>query len=310
MIRRRTLIAAAGFLATLASLRAVAPTAAAAPPPARPAAAHRRPIPRSGELLPVIGLGTWITFDVGPVRRDRDERRRILAEFFARGGSAIDSSPMYGRAEEVLGDLLPGIAGSERLFAATKVWTPGRALGVRQMELSHTLWRVERFDLMQIHNLLDWRAHLPTLQRGREEGRFRYIGITTSHGRRHDEIEALMRSEPVDFVQLTYSLVDRRAEDRLLPLALDRGIAVIANRPFDGGGLFDVVRGRPLPPWAAEIDCENWAQYFLKFIVSHPAITCAIPATSRSEHLIQNMGAGFGRMPDPALRRRMQREFE
>jgi diketogulonate reductase-like aldo/keto reductase len=270
----------------------------------------QRPIPATGELLPAIGMGTWITFDAG-----RDSPRRpallpVLKTFFDRGGTVIDSSPMYGSAEEVVGGLLPLVDARPKLFAATKVWTYGKWLGAQQMETSRKLWRVNRFDLIQIHNMVDWQAHLATLKDWKAEGRVRYIGITTSHGRRHAALEKAIATEPFDFVQLTYSIADRDAENRLLPLAAERRIAVIANRPFDGGDLFDKVRGKPLPEWAREFDCETWAAFFLKFAVSHPAITCAIPATSQAPHMAENMAAGFGRLPDARTRQRMVRLFE
>ena len=196
------------------------------------------------------------------------------------------------------------------LFAATKVWIYGQWLGVRQMETARELWGVPRFDLMQIHNMLDWKSHLETLKAWKAGGRIRYIGITTSHGRRHEEMERALAKEPFDFVQFTYNLADREVEQRLLPLAAERGIAVIINRPFRGGSLFGKVRGKPLPAWAQEFGCTNWAQFFLKFIVSHPAVTCVIPATSRVTHMLENMGAGFGLLPDAATRQRMLAYFE
>jgi aryl-alcohol dehydrogenase-like predicted oxidoreductase len=255
--------------------------------------------------LPVVGLGSWITFNVGDDRRKRAERREVLQAFFDQGGRLIDSSPMYGSAQKVIGALLPQVRGRDALFAATKVWTVGGEVGVRQMLESRGLWGVDRFDLMQIHNLLDWETHAQTLKAWKAEGRVRYTGVTTSHGRRHEEMERAMQREPFDFVQFTYNIVDREAEQRLLPLAQERGMAVIVNRPFRRGALFDRVQGRPLPPWAAEFECRNWAQFFLKFIVSHPAVTCVIPATSRTDHLLENMGAMRGPLPDAALRRRM-----
>lgn len=272
-------------------------------------AAITKPIPASGERLPVIGMGTWVTFDVGSAEWAREQRTEVLREFFAHGGGMIDSSPMYGSAEAVLGDCLTRLAYPESLFAATKVWTPGEWFGVRQMEESAKLWGLERFDLMQVHNLLDWETHLETLKAWKAAGRIRYLGVTTSHGRRHEELERVMRREPLDFVQFSYNLANREAERRLLPLAAERGIAVIANRPFMHGRLFDRLNGRPLPSWAAEFDCANWAQFFLKFIVSHPAVTCAIPATSKVAHMRENMGAGFGRLPDAAMRERMAAHF-
>ncbi len=268
-----------------------------------PATILERPVPATGEKLPAIGMGTWLTFDVSP-GADRDARLPVLREFFAAGGTVLDSSPMYGYAEAALGDLVPKV-GPARAFNATKVWTPTRYLGVKQMEQSFAHWGVRRFDLMQVHNMLDWETHLVTLKAWKAAGRIRYIGITTSHGRRHDDLEAAMKRERFDFVQLSYSFADREAERRLLPLAADRGAAVIVNRPFDGGDLFGAVEGKPLPGWAREIACANWAQAFLKFVVSHPAVTCAIPATTNPAHMRENMGALSGRLPDAALRRRM-----
>jgi diketogulonate reductase-like aldo/keto reductase len=269
-----------------------------------------RAIPGTGERLPVVGMGTWVTFDVAGDPDAMASRARVLQAFFDAGGTLVDSSPMYGSAESVLGELLKRTRGRERLFAATKVWTLGRALGLRQMERSRQFWGVPRFDLMQIHNLLDWEAHLDTLLAMKAEGRIRYIGITTSHGRRHDEMLKIMGSQPIDFVQFSYNIAAREAERRLLPLAAERGLAVIVNRPFEHGDLFGAVRNQPLPPWATEIDCANWAQFFLKFAVSHPAVTCAIPATSKPAHMQENMGAAYGRLPDAAMRRRMLRHFE
>lgn len=269
-----------------------------------------RGIPSSGEKLPVIGLGTWLTFDVGADFWLRDSRCEVLKAFFQQGGMLVDSSPMYGRSEEVLGACLPRIDQRGQLFAATKVWIHGERLGIDQMEHSRRLWGVERFDLMQIHNMLDWRTHLPTLRQMKARGQIRYIGITTSHGRRHAELERVMRQEEdFDFVQFTYNLVDREAERRLLPLAAERGLAVIINRPFRGGALFARVRGKPLPAWAVEFDCRNWAQFMLKFIVSHPAVTCAIPATTQVAHLRENMSAGVGLLPDKLTRQRMADHF-
>jgi diketogulonate reductase-like aldo/keto reductase len=291
------------FLLGLAALAALRRGRAA------PASLLERAIPSNGECLPVIGMGTWITFNVNRDPVSMAPLLPVLENFFAQGGVLIDSSPMYGTAEAVLGELLQHVQARARLFAATKVWTPGKRMGERQMERSRELWRLPRFDLMQVHNLLDWEAHLDTLQAWKAEGRIRYIGITTSHGRRHQDMEHIMRTQPLDFVQFTYNVLDREAERRLLPLARERGLAVIINRPFRGGSLFGRVRNRPLPDWAAEIDCDHWAQVFLKFIISHPAVTCAIPATSQVAHMRQNMGAGVGRLPDAALRQRMAAEL-
>ena len=287
----------------------------AALPLARPApgannpAILTRPIPASGEPLPIIGLGSWLTFDVGLSEHGRARSAEIIRAFLLRGGGLIDSSPMYGSAEAVIGAALQRLGPAPGLFAASKVWIVGRALGVYQMEQSRALWQTPRFDLMQIHNMLNWRAHIETLKAWRAQGRVRYIGITTSHGRRHARLEQALLAEDFDFVQLTYNIVDREAERRLLPLAKEKGIAVIVNRPFQRGALFKRVRQRPLPGWAAEIDCANWAQFFLKFIVSHPAVTSAIPATSQLAHLHENMGAAYGRLPDAGQRARMAALF-
>lgn len=289
---RRSFVATASTLLTAPSLRA------------QPATLTRT-IPRTGERLPAVGMGTWLTFDVGEAPAERAQRRRVIEEFFAAGGGMIDSSPMYGRAEKVVGDLLRQVPHAGRLFSATKVWTAFDRVGRAQMEESLKLWRLARFDLQQIHNLLNWRGHVKSLREWKGEGRVRYIGITTSHGRAHDELEAILRREPFDFVQFTYSLADRSVEQRLLPLAAERGIAVIANRPFDGGALLDRLQGKKLPPWAREIDCANWAQFCLKWIVAHPAVTCAIPATTNPAHMAENMGALRGGQPDAGMRRRM-----
>jgi diketogulonate reductase-like aldo/keto reductase len=272
-------------------------------------AAIERPIPASGERIPVVGLGTWITFDVGaadsPARRVRGD---ILRAFLAAGGRLVDSSPMYGTSEAVIGaELARG--GSQAPFSATKVWTVGALPGRRQMESSRSLWGVARFDLMQVHNLLDWQAHWPVLREMKAAGRVRYIGMTTSHGRRHDDLEAILRRERPDFVQLTYNLNDREVETRLLPLAAERGVAVIVNRPFDGGEQFGAKTSRPLPGWGAELGCRTWAEAFLKWIAAHPAVTCAIPATSRLAHLQENMRALSGPLPDAALRRRIAEDY-
>lgn len=299
MTSRRRFLRLCGGLAALAGL-----------PPARATAMVEKAIPSSGERLPVIGMGSWITFDVGHLPGERAQRLRVLEAFFARGGRLVDSSPMYGRAEEVLGETLAGLGHPEQLFAASKVWTTGRWLGVQQMEASQRLWGVARFDLMQVHNLLDWQVHLETLQEWKAVGRIRYFGVTTSHGRRHAELERIMRSRPLDFVQLTYNLADRETEQRLLPLAREHGIAIIANRPYRGGDLFRAVRGQPLPSWAVAAGYRSWAQFFLRFVVSHPAVTCAIPATSQVAHMEENMAAGREALPDEPMRRRMVQAFQ
>ena len=261
-----------------------------------------RTIPSSGEKIAAVGMGSWLTFDVADSPHERNVRVKVLKAFFEHGGELIDSSPMYGGSQKTIGLCLDELGLVPDLFAATKVWTPGRWLGVKQMEQAERLWRVSSFDLLQVHNMLSWGSHLETLRAWRKERRVRYIGVTTSHGRRHDELIRIMRGEAIDFVQLTYNIVDREAEHEVLPLAQELGIAVIANRPFQRSRLFDPVRDKPLPSWARDIDCDNWAQLFLKFIISHPAITCAIPATSRVDHMLENMGALTGRMPNAAQR--------
>ena len=267
---------------------------------------HTRLIPSSGERLPVIGLGSWLTFGIDvDDAAEMAERQAILQEFLSAGGGVLDSSPMYGTAQEVIGRCLQNIGQHRGLFAATKVWVRGYRNGIQQMERSRLLWKLPHFDLMQVHNLLDWQTHLPVLQSMKAEGKIRYVGMTTSHGRRHDELRHIMLTQKIDFVQFTYNLLDREAEQVLLPLAADKGIAVIINRPFQRGGLFHYVGRHALPAWASEIDCGNWAQFFLKFIVSHPAVTCTIPATSQLSHLQENMGAAYGRLPDQAMRKRM-----
>lgn len=262
-------------------------------------------IPSTGALLPVIGMGTWITFNVGNSGKLRAARTEVMQEFFSLGGGLIDSSPMYGSSEAVVGHALLRLGFPKTLFSATKVWTSSSTEAPEQIQESKKLWNLKTFDLLQVHNLLGWEGHLKTLFKMKEAGDLRYVGVTTSHGRRHDELEKIMRNQPLDFIQLTYNIRDRAAEVRLLKLAQARGIAVIANRPLDGGDLMRHVQGKPLPAWARDIDCQNWAQFFLKFIVSHPAITCAIPATRRVDHMRENMGAGRGRMPDTAMREKM-----
>jgi diketogulonate reductase-like aldo/keto reductase len=264
-----------------------------------------RAIPVSGETLPVIGVGSWITFNVHQDPAEEAPLIPVLRTFFERGGAMIDSSPMYGSSEAVIGGLLRETPRHERLFSATKIWTIGQALGRWQLEQSRKYWGVAKFDLVHIHNMLDWQTHLETLKEMKAAGRVRYIGITTSHGLRHAEMEQALTRERFDFVQFTYNFADRSVEQRLLPLAAERKIAVVINRPFDGGRLFPAMRGKRLPSWASEFDCENWAQFFLKFIVSHPAVTCAIPATSQTAHMIENMGALYGRLPDADMRKRM-----
>ena len=270
--------------------------------PARPAT---RAIPSSGDAIPLVGLGTWITFNVGNDRAARDASADVMRAFFAAGGRLIDSSPMYGSSQEVIGHGLAKLGRQADVFCADKVWISDVGQGRAQMETSRRRWGVARIDLMQVHNLLAWEAHLPTLFAMKAGGELRYVGITTSHGRRHGELERIMASQPIDFVQFTYNLVDREAEARLLPLAQERGIAVLANRPFQQGNLLERLARRRLPSWAAEIDCTSWAQFALKFVISHPAVTCAIPATTRVDHVRENLAAATGRMPDATMRARM-----
>jgi diketogulonate reductase-like aldo/keto reductase len=266
---------------------------------------HQRKIPSSGEMLPVVGVGTWRTFDVGAKPEDRAPLAEVLRLLFAAGGSVIDTSPMYGSAEAVVGDLLSAAAARSKAFIATKVWTTGRDTGVAQMRKSMGLLKTDRIDLMQIHNLVDWRAHLPTLRAWKAEGRIRYLGITHYTQSAHDELESVMRSEKWDFVQINYALDDRAVERRLLPLAAERGIAVIVNQPFGGGGLLRKLLSRKLPDWAGEIGVTSWAQLLLKFVLANPAVTCVIPGTGKPEHMADNLQAGFGVYPDAALLKKM-----
>jgi diketogulonate reductase-like aldo/keto reductase len=258
----------------------------------------------------VIGLGSWITFNVGNDPVARAACAAVMRGFFDAGGRLIDSSPMYGSSQEVIGYGLQKLGMRSRVFAADKVWIAGGSRGPAQIEASRANWNVPRFDLLQVHNLLSWEEHLPTLFAMKAAGALRYVGITTSEGRRHRDVESIMRAHPLDFVQVTYNALDREVEARILPLARDRGIAVIVNRPFRQGALIDAVGRRPLPAWAAEIGCANWAQVLLKFIVSHPAVTCAIPATTNVAHVRENMGAALGPFPDEAMRRRIAAHVE
>ena len=281
---------------------ALAASALTVPARAQASPVLARPIPSTGESIPAIGLGTWITFNVGDDPVLRDECAAVMAAFFESGGRMIDSSPMYGSSQPVIGHGLAKL-GTPPVFSADKVWTSSD--GPAQIEQSRQYWGVPRFDLLQVHNLVAWQDHLKTLYAMKEAGQLRYVGITTSEGRRHDLFEEIMRTEPLDFVQLTYNIVDREAEDRLLPLAQERGMAVIVNRPFQQGDLTRGLAGEPLPDWAAEIGAASWAQFILKFILAHPAVTVAIPATSRIDHVRENLAAATGPLPDEAMRRRM-----
>jgi diketogulonate reductase-like aldo/keto reductase len=280
-----------------AALSAMPPLAGAAVPLAT------RIIPADGRRLPVIGLGTWQTFDVGADSGARDKLGRLLARFAELGGEVVDSSPMYGSAESVVGDLVSERQLRSRLFFATKVWTDGKAAGIAQMEESLRRLRAPRIELMQIHNLQDWRQHLPMLRAWKAEGRIRYLGISHYNSGAYAEIEEILRREPLDFLQINYSLAEQAAAKRLLPLAAERGVAVIANRPFAAGALFGATKDKTLPAAAADHGCHSWAQLFLRWILAHPAVTCAIPASNKLEHLEDNMVAGLGPLPDLAAQK-------
>jgi diketogulonate reductase-like aldo/keto reductase len=275
------------------------------PPAHATQAPLKRPIPKTGELLHAIGLGTWQTFDVAGDAAGRAAAREVLARFVKAGGQMVDSSPMYGSSESVVGDLVADLSAEKTLFLATKVWTTGREAGVRQMEESLRRMRTQQMGLMQVHNLTDVKTQLQTLREWKQQGRIRYLGITHYHEGAYADLERLIKSEQLDFAQFNYNVVTTAAEQRLLPLCAEHQTAVIVNRPFEEGELFRRVKGRELPKWAEEFDCNSWAQFFLKFILAHPAVTCAIPATRNPDYLVDNMGAALGRLPDAALRRRM-----
>ncbi len=300
-MRRKALLKAAG-IAALATLNV--------PASAVPGGLIERVIPASGERLPVIGVGTWQTFDVGTDPAARGTLREVLAAFARGGGRMIDSSPMYGSSETVTGDLASEAGLGGKLFFATKVWTEGTDAGIRQMELSYKRLRVSRMDLMQVHNLVDVAAHTKTLEDWKAKQRVRYIGITHYTASAYDEVERILKSGRYDFLQINYSLAERESENRLLPLAVDRKAAVIINRPFAEGAMFRRVRGKPVPEWAAEFGATTWAQFFLKWIVSHPAVTCVIPGTGKPGHMLDNLAAGAGVLPDAAVRKRMTLHFD
>jgi aryl-alcohol dehydrogenase-like predicted oxidoreductase len=264
-----------------------------------------RSIPASGEKLPVIGLGTWKVFDVDLTPENEKQLSDVLSLFVRMGARVIDSSPMYGRSEEVIGALATKLVRHEKLFLATKVWTRGKRAGIESMERSFERLRTKRIDLMQVHNLVDVTTHLATLRDWKAQGRFRYIGVTHYDSSAFGEVEKVLRSEKLDFLQINYSIMEREADEKILPLAQERGVAVIINRPFGGGDIFARVRAKALPDWAAEFDCRSWAQFFLKWIVAHPAVTCSIPATDNLRHLQDNMEAGSGRLPTAKQRQQM-----
>ncbi len=273
----------------------------------RPADVIRRTIPGSDEEIPAVGLGTWQTFMVEETEEELAPLREVLRSFYELGGRVVDSSPMYDPAEEVLGNLAAELGLLDDLWVATKVWTEGEEEGRQQMETSMSELRRPSIELMQVHNLLDVEVHLDTLEEWKAEGRFRYIGITNTSSQRYEAVEELILNEDrIDFVQTNYSLAERESAERILPTARERGVGVVVARPFGGGDLFPLVQDEPVPEWAAEFDCTAWSQFFLKYIISHPAVTCAIPATSNPDHLAENMGGGAGRLPDEATRRRME----
>lgn len=303
MIKRRQLLQFSAGLLAGSSLGLRAEQAADLP-------LIQRPVPSSGELLPVMGMGTSRTFDTPGDPASLANLTEVMQAFFDARGTVIDSSPMYGNAEARVGDVLRAMTPPPKVFAATKVWTTGRQQGIAQMQESARRMNVERFDLIAVHNLQDWQTHLDTLKGWKEDGKVRYIGITTSHGRDHPQFLEVMRTQPVDFAQFSYNIEDRRAEQELLPLAADRGIATMINRPYQRGALFNKSRGKALPALAAELDCNSWGQFYLKYILAHPAVTCIIPATARVHHMVDNMQANFGRVPDPQQRADMLRLFE
>ena len=270
----------------------------------------RKAIPKTGEMLPVIGMGTSRTFDASGDAELLARLMRVTQTFFDLGGGMIDSSPMYGASQKVLGKLLPKVNGKKNLFAATKVWIEGKEEGVEQMNASREQWGIQNFDLMQIHNLVDWENHFETLQQMKADGKIRYIGITTSHGRYHSQLSNILEKHNFDFVQLTYNIGNRDVESPLLSIAQEKGVAVIANRPYQRGDLFRHVKGKPLPAWAGDFNCTSWGQYFLKYAVSHPAVTCAIPATTKVKHMKDNMQAARGVLPTPKQRIQMVKYFE
>jgi len=266
---------------------------------------NTRPIPSSGEQLPIVGIGTWQTFDVGNNLTQRIELKKVLQTFVALGGEVMDSSPMYGTSEKVVGDLAADLGILDQLFMTTKVWTSGEKSGIIQMKDSMQKMRRQPMDLMQVHNLLDFKTHIKTLQKWKAEGKVRYIGITHYVDSRHDEMAELIKKYPLDFIQINYSIQSRNAEKRLFPTAIDKGVAVLVNRPYEGGQLFKKIKNTVLPTWTKDYDIHSWGQYFLKFILSHPAVTCVIPGTSKLKHLQDNMGAGLGRLPDEKEREKL-----
>ncbi len=307
MIKRRHILQ---MSAAIMAGQSLGLRAASLPPGTGPLNLIQRAIPSSGELIPVMGMGTSRTFDTEGDTESLAALQAVLQAFFAGGGTVIDSSPMYGNAETRVGDILRAMPEQPKLFAATKVWTTGRQQGIAQMEESARRMNVERFDLIAVHNLQDWQTHLDTLKTWKAEGKVRYIGITTSHGRDHEEFLKVMRSEPIDFAQFSYNIEDRTAEQKLLPVAAERGIATMINRPYQRGALFSKSRGKDLPALAAELGCSSWGQFYLKFILGHPAVTSIIPATASVNHMVDNMLANYGAVPTEQQRADMITIFE
>ncbi|MGW8461430.1 aldo/keto reductase [Pseudomonas sp. CLCA07] len=301
--RRQLLMLAAGASAVFTFDRALATSAPSTETGGK--TMLTRAIPSSNEPLPIVGLGTYRGFDVEPSSPAYKQLPEVLSALFKKGGTVIDCSPMYGRAEQTTGELLSIHEPRSPAFLATKVWTRGREEGIAQMEQSFSLLQTDRIDLMQIHNLLDWQTHLPTLRHWKEQGRIRYIGITHYTASAYEEVEALLKAEPVDFLQINYALDDRGVEKRILPLCRERGVAVICNRPFGGGGLLERLKGKPLPGWAAQVGVNSWAQLALKFLLSHSAVTCVIPGTGNPRYMADNAGAGFGPMLTGAQREQL-----
>lgn len=309
-LNRRQFLSGVAGASTLFMLGGLPALAQPVRPP-EPGQLLTKQIPSTGEEIPIIGMGTWVTFNVGENAALRNQRTQIMREFFQRGGTMIDSSPMYGSACDVIGYGLKQLGQPDNLFSVSKVWTYWSINGPWQIDKQLNRWGIDQFTLNQVHNLVNWENHIKTLRDLKEQGKLKYIGITTSHGLRHEEFEKVMKQEDLDFVQFTYNVLDRQVENRLLPLAQDRGMAVIANMPFRHKQLFHMYQDKPLPEWAKEeADVINWAEFFLKFVVSHPMVTCAIPATSQIPHIKENMGACYGRLPDAATRQKMIRHVE
>lgn len=297
-IDRRNILKAAFAVAVIGP-------AASSPAPAGRSALISRRIAATGESMPIVGLGSWITFNVGDDPILRDECAAVMAAFFEGGGRMIDSSPMYGSSQLTIGYGLKKLDYPKTLFSADKVWTSSRSGGTDQIAQTEAHWGIPRFDLLQVHNLLSWRQHLQALTAMKAAGRLRTIGVTTSHGARHDTLEQIMTSQPIDFVQVTYNIQDRAVEQRILPLAREKGIAVIINRPYRRRELIERFSSKPLPGWIAETGASSWPQFLLKFVISHPAVTCAIPATTRVDHVRENLATATGILPDKRLRQRM-----